>query len=239
MTGSSPKSTRPTSGMSLSNGMCTAATPTPGMPTKALPTRADRPRPNSVRASPEATWFATKTMVTRPNSAAINAPAPMAARMPTNARPVSLAAAKPHAAPTAIIPSTPRLRTPERSPTSSPSAAIRSGVEAARRVMRGPSSPSMTGLGESDRRRPRDPDAVGDERVAGEHEEQEHALEDSRGLVGQVERALSPLTAQERQSEHQAGHENADRIEPPKEGDNDGREAIAGRHGGAELTDGP
>src|SRR5262245_54105669 len=144
---------------------------------------AERPSPNSVRARPEATWLATNTIVTSPNSAAIKAPAPMAARMPRNASPVNFAAANPHAAPTAIIPSTPRLRTPERSLTSSPWAAIRRGVEAVRMVTSGPSSPSMSGLAEGDRRPAGDPDAVVDERVAGEHEEEQHALEDARRLI--------------------------------------------------------
>jgi hypothetical protein len=46
------------------------------------------------------------------------------------------AAAKLQAAPIAIMPSTPRLRTPERSVTSSPMAAMRSGVDAVMMVRR-------------------------------------------------------------------------------------------------------
>ena len=45
--------------------------------------------------------------------------------------PESQAPPNPQAAPTIIMPSTPRLRTPERSATSSPVAAINSGVDAA------------------------------------------------------------------------------------------------------------
>ena len=44
--------------------------------------------------------------------------------------PVRCAAPKPATAPIAIMPSTPRLRTPERSTTSSPMAASSKGVEA-------------------------------------------------------------------------------------------------------------
>ena len=47
-----------------------------------------------------------------------------------------MAAAKPQAAPTAIMPSMPRLSTPARSTTSSPRAAISSGVAAVITVRR-------------------------------------------------------------------------------------------------------
>ena len=54
----------------------------------------------------------------------------MAANMPSHADPVSCATPKPATAPMIIMPSTPRLRTPERSTTSSPMAAISKGVAA-------------------------------------------------------------------------------------------------------------
>ena len=54
----------------------------------------------------------------------------MAATSPRNHDPVSSVAAKPAMAPTIIIPSTPRFRTPDFSTTSSPSAANSSGVAA-------------------------------------------------------------------------------------------------------------
>ena len=47
-----------------------------------------------------------------------------------------IATPNPQAAPTAIMPSSPRLSTPARSTTSSPSAAISSGVAAVMTVMR-------------------------------------------------------------------------------------------------------
>ena len=50
---------------------------------------------------------------------------------PMMIEPVNQAPPKPQAAPTIIMPSTPRLSTPERSVTSSPVAAINSGVDAA------------------------------------------------------------------------------------------------------------
>ena len=56
--------------------------------------------------------------------------------MPTSVESKVTAAAKLHAAPITIMPSTPRLSTPERSATSSPSAAMSSGVEAVTMVRR-------------------------------------------------------------------------------------------------------
>ena len=50
---------------------------------------------------------------------------------PMMVEPVSQAPPNPQAAPTIIMPSTPRLSTPARSVTSSPVAAINSGVDAA------------------------------------------------------------------------------------------------------------
>src|ERR1700676_4057305 len=87
---------------------------------------------------------------------------------------------KPRAAPTIIIPSTPRLSTPARSVTSSPVAAINSGVDAAStdRMM---ASASSTGHLS---RREDQPKAVENERVAGEHVEQQNALKD----LGDVQR---------------------------------------------------
>ena len=47
--------------------------------------------------------------------------------------------------------------------------------------------------------------AVEDQRVAGEHEEQQHALEDARDLVGDAERDLRRLAAEIGQRQDQAG----------------------------------
>src|SRR5437763_5690109 len=109
----------------------------------------------------------------------------MPPRMPHSAaiaiEPVTEAPAKPQAAPTIIMPSRPRLRTPARSTTSSPEAASNSGVEAAITVSRTASTNSMNGL-----RREHNAQAVEDERVAGEHVEQQNALEH----LGEIERHL-------------------------------------------------
>ena len=60
----------------------------------------------------------------------IMTPAKMAAAMPSDSEPVRLATAKPATAPITIMPSTPRLSTPERSATSWPCAASSKGVAA-------------------------------------------------------------------------------------------------------------
>src|SRR3954451_13837748 len=91
---------------------------------------------------------------------------------PIAIEPVTYAPAKPQAAPTIIMPSTPRFRTPARSTTSSPDAASSSGVEAAITVSRTASTNSMDDL-----RRKDEAEAVENERVAGEHVEQQDALE--------------------------------------------------------------
>ena len=108
--------------------------------------------------------------------------------------------AKPQTAPITIMPSTPRLSTPERSTTSSPSAAISSGVAAVAMVSRMLSACPWSGsLGDGLRRAETgNADAVEDQRVAGEHEEQQHALEDARHLVGNADRPSGPARRRDR-----------------------------------------
>src|SRR5579871_4287847 len=108
-------------------------------------------------------------------------PATIPQSAPTMMEPVSQAPPKPQAAPTIIMPSTPRLSTPARSTTSSPAAASRSGVDAVMMVMMTASANSMGDLRRSDQA-----EAIEDERVAGEHVEQQDALEH----LGEVERHL-------------------------------------------------
>src|SRR4029077_8012051 len=124
-----------------------------------------------VSASPDATWFAASPNVTAANTADNAAPARMPHNAPTAIDPVAYAPAKPHAAPTIIMPSAPRFKTPARSTTSSPEAASNSGVEAVITVSRTASMNSMDDL-----RREQHTDAVENERVAGEHVEQKNAL---------------------------------------------------------------
>src|SRR5690606_22050953 len=139
-----------------------------------------------------ATWLVTSVNVRKANSSENSAPTRMAAKMPSQADPVMKATPKPVTAPMIIMPSTPRLRTPERSTTSSPMAAISSGVAAVAMVSRMASN--MARLPGS-RLRPDEADLVVDQRVAGEHEEEDHALEGAHDLVGEADRDLRGLAA--------------------------------------------
>src|SRR3979409_607359 len=91
--------------------------------------------------------------------------APMKVEPDRNAPP------NPQAAPTSIMPSTPRLSTPARSVTSSPVAAINSGVEAAStaRMIASSSPTGHLSRGEDE------PEPVENERVAGEHVNKQNA----------------------------------------------------------------
>src|SRR6202034_4848327 len=102
-----------------------------------------------------------------------NVPATIPRSAPMVVEPVSHAPPNPQAAPTIIMPSTPRLSTPARSVTNSPVAAINSGVDAAstERMM---ASSSATGHLS---RRENQPEAIENQGVAGEHVEQQNALE--------------------------------------------------------------
>ena len=89
-----------------------------------------------VRARPVATWLDCRPSTRIPKIADIPAPAMMPARIPRNALPVWCTVANATTAPTSIIPSTPRLSTPDFSVTISPMAANRSGVAAVMIVSR-------------------------------------------------------------------------------------------------------
>ena len=102
-----------------------------GMPSNEL-----RPMPNSVRASPDATWFARNMSVSTPNNIDIMTPATAPATIPSAQLPVVNVAINAHTAPTSIMPSTPRFKTPDFSATSSPVAASSSGVAALTTVSR-------------------------------------------------------------------------------------------------------
>ena len=87
--------------------------------------------PRIVSASPVATWLTASPNVIIAKISDSNVPATIPQRAPRVVEPVSQAPANPQAAPTIIMPSTPRLSTPARSVTSSPVAAINNGVDAA------------------------------------------------------------------------------------------------------------
>ena len=83
-----------------------------------------------VSASPVATWLAASVRVSTPKMKAMAMPASAPTRTPSTPEPVETATAKAEIAPRIIMPSTPRLRTPDFSTTSSPRAAKSSGVAA-------------------------------------------------------------------------------------------------------------
>src|SRR6266849_5586369 len=136
--------------------------------------------PRIVSARPVATWLTARPSVIIAKTSDSNVPASIPQSAPMIVEPVSHAPPKPQAAPTIIMPSTPRLSTPARSVTSSPVAAISSGVDAAstERMM---ASSSPTGHLS---RRENQPETVENEGVAGEHVEQQNALKD----LGHVQR---------------------------------------------------
>src|SRR3984957_143523 len=94
-----------------------------------------------------------------------------------------------------IMPSMPRLSTPERSTTSSPDAASNSGVDAAITERRMASNRPMGGPGA----RCDQTEAVENERVAGEHVEQQDALEHLGEVERHLHRNLGVLAADEGQ----------------------------------------
>src|SRR5262245_28110972 len=119
------------------------------------------------------------------------------------------------------MPSTPRFRTPARSTTSSPEAASSSGVEAAITVSRTASTNSMDDL-----RRKDETEAVENERVTGEHVEQQNPLEHLGEIERDFQRDLSAFAADEGEREEQCRNQNADRMEAAEEGDNDRGEPV-------------
>src|SRR5262245_38017097 len=134
-----------------------------------------------------------------------------------------------------IMPSTPRLSTPERSTMSSPAAASSKGVEAAITDRMMASAKPMRGLS----LRADEADAIEDHRVAGEDEEQEEALQDLGEVERDLHRDLCVLAADEGEGKKQAGNQDADRIEPAEEGDDDRGEAVSRRDAGLQNAQRP
>ena len=87
------------------------------------------------------------------------------------------------------------------------------------------------------RRVANDPEAVPDQNVAGEDEEQHRRLEDACGRLGHVHDRLRDLSADIGDGEDKAGEKDADRIEPPKERDDDRGEAVAGGKAEVDLPE--
>ena len=101
--------------------------------------------------------------------------------MPSQAEPVYCATANPVTAPMTIMPSTPRLSTPDRSTTSSPNAAMSSGVAAVATVRSMASNIVISrALQRCLAQAGHNPDAIIDQTVTGEDKKQDDALEDTR-----------------------------------------------------------
>src|SRR5262245_49813171 len=199
-----------------------------------------------VSARPDATWLARSVSASTPNSAAITAPLAMAATKASVTLLVAMTVEKPAMAPTIIMPSTPRLSTPERSAISSPVAANRSGVAAIMALIRmlarsstgqalrsgqaphGPDRRLRCGARTKGRRGLRDPArSVVDEHIGGKQKKQEHALEHGGGGTGQAHGDLGRLPANGGERQQQPRKQDADGVEPAQERDDDGREAVA------------
>src|SRR5258708_5848505 len=149
--------------------------------------------PRIVSARPVATWLTARPSVIIAKIRDSNVPATIPQSAPMMVEPVSHAPPKPQAAPTIIMPSTPRLSTPARSVTSSPVAAISSGVDAAStpRMM---ASSSPTGYLSG---RENQPEAVENEGIAGKHVEQQDALKHLGHVQRNFHRDLGLLAANE------------------------------------------
>src|SRR5271155_3865685 len=172
----------------------------------------------------------------------------MPARMPQSA-PISVepdmkAPPNPQAAPTIIIPSMPRLSTPARSTTSSPDDASKSGVEAVITVrikltenirlkisMRA-STMGMYRFAHGSQQT----DAIDNQRIAGQHVEQQDALEHLGEVERDFHRDLRLFAADESQRQKQPGDQDAHRIESSEEGNDDSGEAIARRDVGLQMS---
>src|SRR5580692_1190623 len=180
--------------MSVRPGMVRCGAGVIRSPTKPAPIRPEMPMPRIVKARPVATWLTARPSVISAKISDISAPATMPQIAPTMIEPVSHAPPNPHAAPTIIMPSTPRLRTPERSVTSSPVAAINRGVDAANtdRTMASSSSTWHLWRGENQ------PDPVENKGIAGEHVEQQDALKNLGHVEGYLHCDLGLFAADER-----------------------------------------
>src|SRR6516225_2038426 len=224
---------RPANGRLLSKGRCSCGAGTIFSPTKPAPIRPESPIPRMVSASPVATWLTARPRVSRAKIADSAAPAAIPQSAPTRVDPVRYAPAKAQAAPMIIIPSTPRLSTPARSTTSSPDAASRSGVEAASTARMIASASPIGSLA----MRGHEANAVEHERVAGEHIEQQNALEHLGQVERDAHRNLRLLAADEGERQEQSGNQYPDRIEAPQERNDDRREAVARRNVGPQVSD--
>src|SRR5690606_1717366 len=132
---------------------------------------------------------------------------------------------------TSIMPSEPRLMTPDFSLTSSPRAASISGVPAFMAAAIRGASTSMASAPPAQ--------ALVDQDIAGQQREQHDALEDAGDGAGHAEARVGQLAAEEEPGHVEGGDQDTDGMRPPHEGDDDGGEAVARASRGGELADRP
>merc|ERR1711965_183244 len=161
---------------------------------------------------------------------AISTPPSMAASTPMLRLPVEVAAIKPITAPISIMPSWPRLRTPERSHTSSPRATSSNGVPAttvaaSTLVI---STLSISGLSCHGLGGPTNANAVVNKGVTGQQVEQQQPLEQSGDRLGQGHGTLQHLAAHEGQRQQRGCQHDADRLHAPEEYHDNCGVAVAG-----------
>src|SRR5699024_421090 len=169
---------------------------------------------------------------------AIKAPVTMAARKPNTGMPVATVVMKPLMAPMSIMPSTPRLSTPARSAVNSPSAASASGVPAAT-VARMTLVNSVASIIAQllFRCRAHEADAVTNQHIGRQHQEQQQPLEQAGHRTGQVQRDLYLIAAHVQQPDKQTGQQHTEWLQLAEKGDDDGGETVAGRNVGLQLAD--
>src|SRR4030081_2718427 len=189
--------------------------------------------PRRGSGGPGATWLPARPSVIIAKIRDSRVPATIPNSAPMMVEPVSQAPPNPQAAPTIIMPSTPRLSTPARSVTSSPIAAINSGVDAAS-TERMIASSSPTGHLS---RRKNEPEPVENERVAGEHVEQQDALEHLGDVQRDFHCDLGLLAADKGQCEEKACNKYSNRVQAAKKRDDDGGEAVARRNTRLQMPD--
>src|SRR3546814_16863896 len=80
-----------------------------------------------------------------------------------------------------------------------------------------------------DRRRRAQPQAVANQEVGGQKEEQQQALEHAGDGLRQADHNLRRLAADVGERHQQAGEDDAERVQAAEEGDDDGGEAVARR----------
>src|ERR1700730_13962445 len=202
-------------------------------PTKPAPIRPDSPTPRIVSARPVATWLTARPSVIIAKISDSSVPATMPQSAPIMVDPESQAPPKPQAAPTIIMPSTPRLRTPARSVTSSPVAAINSGVGAASTERMIASSNHTGHL----TRRENKPEAVENEEIAGEHVEQQNALKHLGDVQRDFHCDLGLFAADESKREEKPCNQYSNRVQPPEERHDDRGKAVARRNARLEVAD--